>query len=64
MAAVATARPSWRCWSTESQAARNHAGTVADLLQRWFTAASPNWAVSTVRETRSLIRCHLDPYLG
>jgi len=48
----------------EAQAARTHAGTVTDLLQRWFTAASPNWAVSTVRETRSLIRCHLDPHLG
>jgi integrase len=47
-----------------AQAARTHAGTVTDLLQRWFTAASPNWAVSTVRETRSLIRCHLDPHLG
>ena len=45
----------------EAQAARTHAGTVADLLQRWFAAASLSWAVSTVRETRSLIRCHLDP---
>jgi hypothetical protein len=48
----------------EAQAARTHAGTVTDLMQRWFAAASPNWAASTVRETRSLIRCHLDPHLG
>jgi integrase len=48
----------------EAQAARTHAGTVTDLLQRWFTGASPNWAASTVREIRSLIRCHLDPHLG
>ena len=48
----------------DAHPARAHAGTVTDLLQRWFTTASPNWAASTVREARSLIRCHLDPHLG
>jgi integrase len=29
-----------------------------------MTAASPGWSASTVRETRSLMRCHLLPHLG
>ena len=37
---------------------------LGELLERWMAAASPDWAASTVRETRSLIRCHLDPHLG
>jgi hypothetical protein len=28
------------------------------------TAAAPAWSASTVRETRSLMRCHLLPHLG
>jgi integrase len=48
----------------ESQAARIHAGTVTELLERWFATASPGWSASTVRETRSLLRCHLVPHLG
>jgi integrase len=44
--------------------ARLRAGTIADLLERWFAAASPGWSASTVRETRSLLRCHLIPQLG
>jgi integrase len=43
---------------------RSHAGTVADLLQRWFAAASPGWAPTTVAHTRSIIDCHLVPHLG
>jgi integrase len=49
---------------SEAGYSRLRAGTVADLLERWFTAASPDWAASTVRETASLMRCHLLPRLG
>ena len=38
--------------------------TVADLLERWFVAASPNWAPTTVRSVRSIISCQLLPGLG
>jgi integrase len=51
-------------FTDEVVAARIHAGTFADLLERWFDTASPGWSASTVRETRSLIRCHLMPLLG
>lgn len=44
--------------------ARLRAGSVSDLLDRWFRAASPGWAASTVRETRSIIDCHLRPSIG
>jgi integrase len=43
---------------------RLRAGTVGDLLERWMIVASPVWSASTVRETRSLMRCHLLPHLG
>ena len=43
---------------------RLRAGTVGELLERWMTAAAPGWSASTVRETRSLMRCHLLPHLG
>ncbi len=39
-------------------------GTVGELLERWTSAAAPAWSASTVRETRSLMRCHLLPHLG
>ena len=48
----------------EARAARIHAGTMAELFERWFAAASPSWSASTIRETRSLLRCHLIPHLG
>lgn len=41
-----------------------HAGTLAELLERWFAAASPGWAPTTVAHTRSVIDCHLVPHLG
>jgi integrase len=44
--------------------ARIQAGTVGDLLERWFAAASAHWAPSTVRQTRSVINHHLQPHLG
>jgi integrase len=43
---------------------RLRAGTVGELLERWMSAAAPAWSASTVRETRSLMRCHLLPHLG
>lgn len=48
----------------ETGYARLRAGTVRELLERWFEAASPQWAAPTVRQTRSVINCHLVPQLG
>ena len=44
--------------------ARLRAGTLADLFDRWFEAASPGWALTTVSHTRSVIDCYLKPHLG
>jgi integrase len=44
--------------------ARLRAGTVADLLDQWFLAASPAWAPTTISQTRSIIDVHLKPHLG
>jgi integrase len=38
--------------------------TVASLLREWVAAASPNWAVTTVRQVESVVRHHLVPGLG
>jgi integrase len=46
------------------EAPRIRAGSLKDLLERWFAAASLGWAPTTTRETRSLIDCHLAPHLG
>ncbi len=43
---------------------RLRAGTVGELRQRWVATASPSWSASTVRETNSLMRCHLLPHFG
>jgi integrase len=43
---------------------RLRAGTLGQLLEQWMATASPAWSASTVRETRSLMRCHLVPHLG
>jgi integrase len=48
----------------ETDNARIHAGTMTDLLERWFAAASRGWAPTTVAHTRSIIDCHLIPQLG
>lgn len=48
----------------EAGYARLRAGTLADLLDRWFEAASPGWALTTVSHTRSVIDCYLKPNLG
>lgn len=37
---------------------------MTDLLEQWCQAASPGWATTTHRETRSLIDHHLVPHLG
>lgn len=44
--------------------AETRAGTVGELFERWFDAASPRWAPPTINQTRSVIRHHLDPHLG
>jgi integrase len=48
----------------DPECSRVRAGSVGELLERWMAAAAPAWSASTVRETRSLMRCHLLPYLG
>lgn len=48
----------------EATHARIHAGTLAELLDRWFEAASPAWAATTTSHTRSVIDCYLKPHLG
>jgi len=48
----------------EATFARIHAGSVAELLDRWLAVASVDWAPSTKRETSSLVEHHLKPSLG
>lgn len=48
----------------EAGYAHLRAGTLADLLDRWFEAASPGWARTTASHTRSVIDCYLKPHLG
>jgi hypothetical protein len=48
----------------EAGYARMRAGRLGDLLDRWFEAASPGWARTTVSHTRSVIDCYLKPHLG
>jgi integrase len=48
----------------EAGRARIRAGTVGELLDQWFDAASPGWSASTVSHTRSIVECHLRPHLG
>lgn len=38
--------------------------TVGQLLEQWFTIASPSWSPTTVRQTRSVINGQLHPHLG
>jgi hypothetical protein len=49
---------------TEAGRARIRAGTLSDLLDQGFEAASPGWAASTVSHIRSIVDCHLRPHLG
>ena len=48
----------------EASYSQVHAGSVAQLLDRWFETASGDWAASTRRETKSLVEHHLKPHLG
>ncbi len=48
----------------EASHARLRSGTLADLLDHWFEAASPGWAVTTASHTYSVIECYLKPHLG
>ncbi len=48
----------------EAGYARLRAGTMADLLDRWITNASPAWSSTTLRQTRSVVERHLKPLLG
>ena len=48
----------------EAGYAHLRAGTLGDLLDRWYEAASPGWARTTVSHTRSVIDCYLKPHLG
>jgi integrase len=38
--------------------------TVANLLDNWYAALSPNWSPTTARQTKSVINRHLAPRLG
>jgi hypothetical protein len=38
--------------------------TVGELLERWYAVASPGWAPTTVRQTRSVLNRLLLPHLG
>src|SRR5918999_5450684 len=58
------ARAQLRELAEEAGYALLRAGTLADLLDRWFDAASPGWALTTVSHTRSVIDCYLKPHLG
>ncbi len=48
----------------EAGRAKLRAGTLSDLLERWFEVASPGWAASTASHTRTVIECYLKAHLG
>jgi integrase len=58
------ARAQLRELAEEAGYAHLRAGTLADLLDRWFDAASPGWALTTVSHTSSVIDSYLKPHLG
>jgi integrase len=58
------ARRELACFADEASYARAHAGTLAELLDRWFETASGDWAATTKRETKSLVEHHLKHHLG
>lgn len=59
-----SARSQLRGLVEEAGYAQLRAGTLAELLERWFEAASPGWALTTLSHTRSVIDCYLKPNLG
>jgi integrase len=58
------ARRALKRFLEDADNARVYSGSVTDLLDRWFAAASTDWSASTIRETRSLIEHHLKLHLG
>lgn len=50
--------------TVEVDHARTHAGSIGDLLERWYADASPGWAPTTAAHTRSILDRHLVPQLG
>jgi integrase len=38
--------------------------TIGELLERWYALASPGWAPTTVRQTRSVLNRQLLPHVG
>jgi integrase len=38
--------------------------TVNDLIERWLEVVSPDWSPSTLVQTKSAIRTHIEPLLG
>lgn len=44
--------------------ARVRSGSLAELLERWYQVAAPDWSATTLRETQSIVHCHLLPHLG
>lgn len=58
------ARQQLKSLLAEASDMRVRAGSVSELLDRWFATASADWSASTLRETRSLLEHHLKPHLG
>jgi integrase len=58
------ARCQLRMFLDEANDRRIRAGSVSDLLDRWFAASSTEWSASTMREVRSIIEHHLKRNLG
>ena len=58
------ARQQLKRFLDEASDRRVRTGSLSDLLDRWFAAASTEWSASTLRETKSLIEHHLKPHLG
>lgn len=61
---VQEVRRQLKAFAEEVERARTRTGSMGDLLEQWFEAASPHWAVTTARQTRSVINRHLLPHLG
>lgn len=38
--------------------------TMDELFDQWYAAASPGWAIDTVRHTHSVLKVHLRPRFG
>lgn len=47
------ARRQLKAFAEEVKRARTHTGSMGDLLEQWSETASPHWAATTARQTRS-----------